>query len=305
MILLWGLTGDGPFDAVRAALQRRGAAFALVDQRLVRRIRLELRLEPELAGSIDVEGDSVSLADFDAVYWRTYDVRTIVGSDGEALQTAWALEDALATWLELTDARVINQPSAMMSNSSKPFQLEVIRAHGFDVPTTLITTEPDEVLRFWTQKSSVIYKSISGTRSVVSRIGLSHLSRLEHVATCPTQFQQFIPGTDHRVHVVGDDVFACEVLSAADDYRYAGLSGEPAELRPVRVPAEVAERCVAVTRALGLLVAGIDLRRAPDGRWFCFEVNPSPGFTYYEAHTGQPIADALSSLLVAAARPAV
>ena len=29
-----------------------------------------------------------------------------------------------------------------------------------------------------------------------------------------------------------------------------------------------------------------------------FEVNPSPGFTYYETNTGQPIAAAIASLLV-------
>ena len=57
---------------------------------------------------------------------------------------------------------------------------------------------------------------------------------------------------------------------------------------------------MAAARTLGLHFAGIDLRRAPDGRWFCFEVNPSPGFTYYEAHTGQPIADAVASYLAAA-----
>ncbi len=59
----------------------------------------------------------------------------------------------------------------------------------------------------------------------------------------------------------------------------------------------MATRCVEATRSLGLTISGVDLRRAPDGRWFCFEANPSPGFTYYEANTGQPIA-AIASLLI-------
>lgn len=45
-------------------------------------------------------------------------------------------------------------------------------------------------------------------------------------------------------------------------------------------------------------VAGIDLKLAPDGRVFCLEVNPSPVFSYYEQHTGQPIADAVARLLM-------
>ena len=51
---------------------------------------------------------------------------------------------------------------------------------------------------------------------------------------------------------------------------------------------------------MSLVVAGIDLRRAPDARWFCFEVNPSPAFVYYEEATGQPIGNAIARLLVRA-----
>ena len=40
---------------------------------------------------------------------------------------------------------------------------------------------------------------------------------------------------------------------------------------------------------LGLVFAGIDLRRATDGDWYCFEVNPSPRFSYYQQSTGQLI----------------
>ena len=49
---------------------------------------------------------------------------------------------------------------------------------------------------------------------------------------------------------------------------------------------------------MGLHLAGIDLRQTPRGEWYCLEVNPSPGFTYYEAVTGQPIAAAVAELLV-------
>ena len=56
---------------------------------------------------------------------------------------------------------------------------------------------------------------------------------------------------------------------------------------------------------LGLHVAGIDLRRTDDGRWVCFEVNPSPGFTFYQEETGQPIAEAIARLLAAGRSPPV
>lgn len=39
---------------------------------------------------------------------------------------------------------------------------------------------------------------------------------------------------------------------------------------------------------------GIDPRLTDDGRFVCFEVNPSPAHTVYEEATGQPIAAALA-----------
>jgi D-alanine-D-alanine ligase-like ATP-grasp enzyme len=40
--------------------------------------------------------------------------------------------------------------------------------------------------------------------------------------------------------------------------------------------------------------AGLDLKVTPEGEVFCFEVNPSPGFSYFEQATGQPIARAVA-----------
>lgn len=64
----------------------------------------------------------------------------------------------------------------------------------------------------------------------------------------------------------------------------------------------LAERCLRLAHALGLAVAGIDLKLTPDQQVYCFEVNPSPAFSYYEAHTGQPIAQAIARYLAAEAR---
>jgi glutathione synthase/RimK-type ligase-like ATP-grasp enzyme len=256
-----------------------------------------------------VDGTCIDLDEVTAVYWRTYDIgRIAAGLPDRAGDTQAGLvartrsfEQGMVAWLDTVEARVINRPRWMASNNSKPYQAAVMREHGFDVPKTLVTTDPAEALRFWTDHGAVIYKSISGARSVVSRLNRSHIERIDRIAWCPTQFQQFVPGRDVRVHVVGEKVFSCEVVSDADDYRYASQVAESVQLRVSDLPDDVAARCIGLTRALGLILAGIDLRQAPDGRWFGFEVNPSPGFTYYEDHAGQPIAAAVARLLM---RPA-
>ncbi|HZL03445.1 MAG TPA: hypothetical protein VFC48_10010, partial [Cellulomonas sp.] len=113
------------------------------------------------------------------------------------------------------------------------------------------------------------------------------------VRLLPTQFQALVPGTDVRVHVVGREVFATEIGSGAVDYRYAGRDGLTAALAATTLPDDVADRCVRLAATLELPLAGIDLRRTPAGDWVCFEVNPMPGYSFYESHTGQPIAAAL------------
>jgi D-alanine-D-alanine ligase-like ATP-grasp enzyme len=67
-----------------------------------------------------------------------------------------------------------------------------------------------------------------------------------------------------------------------------------------QLPANIAQRCVTVTSELGLVVSGIDLRRTPEGRWFCFEVNTCPAFSWFEDHIGQPIAAAIARYLASA-----
>jgi hypothetical protein len=302
MILLWGLPRDRPLAAVRRALERTGQQVAVVDQRAVDETEVELLVGAKVAGTVRVGGRQVDLGAVTAAYLRPYSschlpsVRR-AGPASPVWKHAAALDEALWSWAELTPALVVNRPAAMASNNSKPFQALTIRSLGFDVPDTLVTTSPDAAQEFWTRHGDVVYKSVSGTRSIVSRLTADHGHRLQDVRWCPTQFQQYIAGEDWRVHVVGDAVFACEIRCAATDYRYAAREGARAELHARTLPAEYADRCRRLAAALGLAVAGVDLRRSPEGKWFCFEVNPSPGFTYYQEATGQPIGQAVAALL--------
>jgi hypothetical protein len=302
LIMLWGLMEDGPLSTVSGALANQGHETWFLDQRAVSDTNVELSIGSSVQGSISVRGQMLDLTTVEAVYVRTYDTRRLVdiASSGEGSpiwQHAMAVEDTLLSWLELVPALVVNRPSSMASNNSKPYQASYIAACGFEIPDTLITTDPQTARSFWREHGKVIYKSISGIRSIVSQLTAEHEDRLENVAWCPTQFQEYVPGHDFRVHVVGKEIFACEIRSDADDYRYASRHGASCEIRACSIPATCAERCLALTDTLGLHLAGIDLRRRPDGRWYCFEVNPSPGFTYYQGHTGQPIDEALVRLL--------
>lgn len=302
MILLWGMAGDGPLDAVQRCLEQRGVPLLRLDQADVLETAVELRAGAVLAGHIDYRGRRYPLEDFTAAYVRCDDLSRIPAlaaqpPGGPARDHALRVNELLSCWLELTPARVVNRLSAMASNGSKPYQLGIIRAAGFAVPATLITNEPAAVEQFRREQGEVIYKSTSGVRSIVSRLAGAKLEQLERVRSCPTQFQRHVAGTDIRVHRFGDALFASEIVCAADDYRYAGRDGVALEIRSCELPPEVSERCLALACRLQLPAAGIDLRRGGDGLWYCFEVNPSPAYTFYQSATGQPMAEALAALL--------
>jgi hypothetical protein len=307
VILLWGIAGDGPLDTVRAALASMRAPALFLDQQAVLTSALDDGGDgaDDGGGRLRTAGWSVDLASVRAVYLRPYDPRRTaalsgLGPESEAFRRALAFEDALAGWTETAPGLVVNRPSAMSSNNSKPYQLQLIAAAGFTVPETLVTTDPAAALEFWERKRTVIYKSVSGIRSVVAKLGPAHRERLADVAHCPTQFQEYVDGVDFRVHVVGDELFACEIRSQASDYRYATRDGADVRLGPAELPADVDRSCRALAASLRLPVTGIDLRRTSDGRWYCFEANPSPGFSFYEAATGQPIGQAVAAMLARA-----
>ncbi len=306
--LLWGLPDDPPMAAVKNALDILGSPYFFLDQREVSDTHVRFHVGRTMSGTLRSNGAALRLEDVTAVYLRPHDTRRLpdvarAGDNSSLWRHALRVDEILLSWADLTPAAVLNRPSAAASNSSKPYQADLIRAHGFDVPDTLITTSSAALETLRIQHDEIIFKSVSGVRSIVSRLSSTDGGRLADLRWCPTQFQQYIVGRDYRVHVVGNDVYACEIFSQADDYRYAARSGPAAEVRPATIQRGVVARCRSVTVALGLLFAGIDLRLTNDGHWFCFEVNPSPGFTYYEDAAGQPLALAVARLLSANHKP--
>jgi glutathione synthase/RimK-type ligase-like ATP-grasp enzyme len=305
VILLWGIATDDPLAAVGAALDLRGSPYVFVDQVAAAETDIDLQVNESVTGYLAIRGEGIALEDVRAAFLRPYDYRRLItlraaGEASDLWRRAAAVDEALGVWAEVTPALVVNRPGSMASNGSKPYQTELIRALGLQIPPTLVTTDQHAALEFLERHGEVVYKSVSGIRSIVTRLGSDRVQDLGDVANCPTQFQAYVPGRDYRVHIVGTDVFVSEVESAADDYRYASRDGHTVTIRASRVPSDLENACRNLATSLGLVAAGIDLRVTPEGEWYCFEVNPSPGFTFYEEATGQPIAASVARLLAAA-----
>lgn len=288
MNLVWGALNDSPVERVLDALAARSAITFHIDENALEKLRYDILFESLPSGWLDLDGRRIAVQDIHSAYIRP--------TESQAT-TARIAAMALLAFASSMPGVVINRPAAGRSNASKPYQLNLIAGSGFEVPDTLVTTDPDAARAFLRKHSRLVYKSLSGVRSIVATLDAADEARLEDVRSGPVQLQEYVRGLDVRVHVVGDRWFACSVQSEATDYRYAGTTGRSAELSEFALPEAVGMQLVLLARQMDLLVAGIDLRYTPEGKWVCFEVNPSPGFPWYEDATGDPIAEAIAELL--------
>ena len=312
MILVAGIADEAPVARVVSALDEIGADYRLFDQRDAPNVHLTVDIAGDcsggaVGGALQLRHETIPLNAVTAMYLRLMDDELLpdaatVPPDSDTRAHCRRLHELMLGFADLAPGRVLNRPTATLSNTSKPYQAQIIRAAGFDIPDTLITNDPavarDFIDQAWANGSGVIYKSASGVRSIVQRVEEADLARLERIRWCPTQFQRQVAGTDVRVHVVGDTAIAVSIDSDATDYRYASRqTGTSPAIGRCELEMSIRRRCIRLARALDLPLAGIDLRRTPDGRHVCFEVNPSPAFNFYEERAGVPIAMTIARYL--------
>jgi glutathione synthase/RimK-type ligase-like ATP-grasp enzyme len=298
MIVFYGRIDDPPiFQAIESA-QELDLTYIVLDLAHLDREKMVLQIDDDgVQGYIVAAGQIVPLEDIRGIYARPLDLPQRSDRDLIARSRAQSFQSMFLDWLEFATPLVISRPHLMETNFSKPLQTQIIAQSGLQVPDTIVTNDPQAVREFWHKHQRVIFKSTSGIRSIVQELDEKSAARLDHVRSLPTQFQAYITGTDVRVHVVGQQIFATEISSNAIDYRYARQTGRETNLQAITLPEKIEMQCLKLATLLDLPFCGIDLRRCPNGEYVCFEVNPMPAYTYYQAYTGQPISLALIKLL--------
>ncbi|MCQ6556829.1 glutathione synthase [Streptomyces sp. C10-9-1] len=301
MIVICGIASERPVAQVTEALRQLELPYVVLHQRRFMDAPLDIGVDGTGAhGRLLDDGHAVDCSSVTGIYTRLMDWRMLPEMEQASEETvrrcAW-WHDVLSSWIEIAPGCVMNRTAATSSNQSKPYQAQLIGEAGFRVPETLVTNDPDLVRAFLSRHGDVVYKSISAVRSIVRRLDDEALERLPLIRSCPVQFQQYVRGVNVRVHAVDGELFATRVETDQVDYRYAHPFGGRTELTSWELPEELARRCSALVTRLGLTLAGIDLALTDEGEAFCFEVNPSPAFSFYEAHTGQPIARAIARAL--------
>ncbi len=293
MILLWGSPADGPLATVRDSLIGSGADILTLDQPDLMSSRL---VDAQEDATLLTRAGAYPLSAITACYPRPSIGVTEPStnpSHPSAVRHLVNIESRLWEWASTTPATVMNRPSPGATNSTKMSQTRLAQLCGLDVPATLVTTDVERLREFADRWQQVICKGAGGARTVVYRVDIERTDRMPHLTTCPTYFQAYIEGVNHRVHLVGEQIFTVAITSENTDYRYGGCEMTPAELPP-----DIAQKCRLVCDRLGLSLAGIDLIRTADGHWYFLEANTSPAFTFFIGH--ERVADAIADVLTKA-----
>ena len=202
--------------------------------------------------------------------------RMLSGSQGPYIAyLSWLLDEYYPN--------VINRPKDTLTNFSKLWQLEQASQAGFLVPETEVLANH----RIRTaHQGKYIFKSISSIRSIVRHVSDNSQKQVHE----PVLFQEDKGRVNIRVHVIGGQCFAQEIISVEVDYRY-DLCVKKA--RQCVIPTSLAKGCHRLAQKMGLFFAGIDFMLCDEGYYF-LEMNPSPGYAYFEKQMyGSPLSRCL------------
>jgi glutathione synthase/RimK-type ligase-like ATP-grasp enzyme len=296
-ILILGGTDDEHAMHVLNQLRARGHDAEILDSRDFP-TRLTIAYDPTSnTGELRLpSGRRLELAQIRSVYWRCYHGQS-TATLPDAGQAHLATNDARSLFESLLinlPAKWVNGWSAYRLHQTKPAQLARVAALGVPVPATLLGNDPSAVRAFAARHSRCVFKPVQGGAHT-RRLEPRHLSdaNLRNLALAPVTIQEEVPGTDVRVFVAGEHVLACEVKTAAVDFR----DDPNPTIAECELPADVTGWCLRAARALELVWTGIDLRRRPEGGYVFLEANPSPMFLGFELQSGLPLTERLVELL--------
>ena len=190
----------------------------------------------------------------------------------------------MRSFMVFDSCRWINHPAATYKAEQKAVQLSTARRLGFNIPRTVITNNSEGIVRAANGDQNIAVKGLDTvlvwqgeleTFGYTSLVATSFAERA-HLSSAPLIAQEALEHKlDLRVTVVGDRIFCVAVTKGGNpirgDWR---LEKTGAEFRPYDLPPDISEKCLRLTKSLGLVFGAIDLAFQED-TYFFFEINPT------------------------------
>lgn len=298
-ILILGSALDREAAYLKIKLEQAGAIVEYWDSQLFPK-HLQMTWQPELhRGCLKLPtGKTIHLDDIHSVFWRTL-LPVDVPSLPDLHQYQVAITDSTSVLRSLIrgcPARWVNSWEACQFHQEKPLQLSTVKELGVTIPKTLISNNPDCIQNFAKTVSQVVFKPVyRGAHTQLLTVDHLQQERLHQVLRLsPVTLQEYIPGTNIRCYVIGQQVYAAEIRSSCLDFR----EDNHIRLIPAILPDNIQTTCLEVAQALFLEWTAIDWRLSPQGEFIFLKADPSPEFIDFEQRTGFPLMENLVQLLM-------
>lgn len=300
-------------DWMEAECTRRGVPyFRLCPDHLDSSLSIAVEVNnDEFGGYLSDSKGMVSLQEITGVWYRrplSPRWATMADSTYRHFVQREAREVIDGLYRALWDRRWVNAPHAERSADYKPYQLQMARRVGLKTPPTLITTSPDDTLRFFEAcHGQMIYKPMSLIIKEIpegeefgiytSQVTQEALEQtIAGVQVTPCLFQALIPKQyEVRVNVIGDYLWATAIDSQGQAETQVDYRHNTAECphHPIWLPPLVEYQCLMLAHRLGLRMGNIDLIVTPDEEYIFLEINPNGQWAWIESQIGYPLATAL------------
>ncbi len=296
---------------VGAALERRGIPFFRLDtDRFPSEVQASF--DPQRGLSISDGDRHISHRQVKSVWYRRNVVPNLPAdlepgsSEFCERESRMFLEGTLAT---LPTQRWLSHPQAIWLAERKPYQLAIAAQLGFTLPGTIVTNDEAAAKRLALENrlvakavSSGYIKGTNGIRAIfTSALASDDLEDLSGLVLAPVIFQEnVVKSSDIRVTVVGDEVFAAEILSqgrTSSKVDWRATDDPDLEHRPHDLPPSLARLCLSLLSRLGLVFGALDFALTPDGTYVFFEINPNGEWLWLEDQLGLPISDRIAGWL--------
>lgn len=249
-----------------------------------------------------IDGKEIELNNVSSVwYWKPFLPKVLRTSEhayfiNRQFLTAWR---SLTSFLK--DRLWVNNYYNLLEADHKPYQLQVASSIGFDIPDTLITSDPEKAKSFWDYcNKQMVIKTLMLTMTddkfaFTNKFTEDTLSKIDRIKTSPVILQKIIPSKyELRITIVGGSIFPVKVITnSLLDWRRNCIG-----LEVYLLSDQIKNKCFKLVKQLGLQYGCIDMIVTPDNQYVFIEINPNGQWSFVEERTGMPIGKAIARLLL-------
>lgn len=264
---------------------------------------------------IKIDGVEYYLSDFDSVLYMHPQIHKSLlryepQSHANFIERQFR-EIRRSLWTLLSDKKWIDDPWKIQRAEGKIFQLASASSVGLDIPDTTVTSDPEEVRKFYAVHRRKIVSKIVVPAPILDHVIYTNpvteeqMKGIDSVRMCPSIFQTEIPKAyELRITAVGDKLFTAKIDSQADeetktDWRKKPVLNDHAvEFSPYDLPDYISKKIHEFMYKMGLRFGCIDMIVTPESKYVFLEINPNGQWYFVQLKTKMDIASAIVDLIL-------